>query len=449
MFFKNINIQNLFSSLIFISLINLAFNPINLYLAFTILLFFILIFISHNLANITLLPFYFYPFLFILKSEYPDNLLFSILPEISILISFLYIFFNQNIKKCEKQLYFLILLLSFSLTFFNFLFIFDVYFLPALIRQYTLPLIFLIFFISISLNNPQLPKEALKICIIAYALISMIALLNYFEAIDIPFRITYRQFSACSSDIIKTLLPCLDYSLLLRLYPLLGGSIGTTASILLMLSIVTILNFKKKGSYILLFSIPLFLSAFFTISFSSIIPISYTIFVIFFLKYKMFFKQVFIILIIFFVLFISNFNFAGEESFFTYFQVTVLTSLIDHYSKIDLINIFFGSGPIINSSKFEYFPDQYIQDVGILRILTETGIFNFFLVILILFYFLKKAFWLVLNYPTKYHKSLLIMFLTLISSIHTIIFLTIPYYPLFVMVVSNIVVQYSLLNKAS
>ena len=55
-----------------------------------------------------------------------------------------------------------------------------------------------------------------------------------------------------------------------------------------------------------------------------------------------------------------------------------MTALIDHYSKIDLINIFFGSGPIINSNKFGYFPDHYIQDIGILRILTETGSLTFF-----------------------------------------------------------------------
>lgn len=448
MLFKNLNLQNLFTSLIFISLLNLVFNPINLYFGFVILVFFILIFIYIKLANIALLPFYFYPFLIIFKTQYPDYLLFSVLPEISILISFIYIFFDQKIKKSEKYLYFLVLLLSFSLIFSNFLFIFDIYFLPALIRQYALPIIFLVFFIGVSLNNHQLPREAFRICIIAYGLIAIIAFLNYFDLINILQGNVFRYFLGCSNDIFQTIFPCKNLALL-RLNPLLGGSIGTSASILLMLAIVIILNFKIKDGLIFYFTIPLIFSAFFSISFSTIIPITFTIAVLIFSKFRMYFKQIFIGLIIFFILFISNFSFGGEQNFLTYFQLTVLNSLIEHYSKIDLINIFFGSGPIINSNKFGYFPDHFIQDIGILRILTETGVFNFFLVILMLLYFLKKVIWLVFYYPSNYNKSLLIMFLTLISSFHAIIFLTIPFYPLFVMIASNIILQYNLLNKTS
>lgn len=445
---KNINLQNLFSSLIFISLLNLVFNPINLYLGFLILLFFVLIFIYIQISNFALLPFYFYPFLFIFKIKYPEYLLFSVLPELSIFVSFIYVFFDQKIKKSEKYLFFLVILLSFSLTFSNFLFIFDIYFLPALIRQYALPIIFLIFFIAVSLNNHQLPREAFRICIIAYGLISIIALLNYFDVINVLQINVYRYFSGCSNNIIQTFLTCKNLALL-RINPLLGGSIGTSGSLLLMLAIANILNYKKKEILIIFFSIPLIFSAFFSISFSTIIPITFAVAVIFLSKYRIYFKQIFLVLIILFILFMINFSFAGEKSFFSYFKLTILTSLIDHYSKINLLNIFFGSGPIINSSKFGYFPNHFIQDIGILRILTESGIFNFFLVILILLYFLKKSIWIVVNYPSNYNKSLLIMFLTLISSIHTIIFLGIPFYPLFVMIVSNIILQYNLLNKTS
>ena len=223
------------------------------------------------------------------------------------------------------------------------MFIFDIYFLPAIIRQYALPLIFLIFFIAVSLNNNQLPKEAFRICIIAYGLIAFIALLNYFDLIIILQGNVFRYFLGCSNDIFQTVFPCKNLAIL-RLNPLLGGSIGTSASILLMLAIVIILNFKKKDSLIIYFSIPLIFSAFFSISFSTIIPITFTVAVIVLSKYRMYLKQIFIVLIIFFILFISNFSFGGEKSFLTYFQSTVMTALIDHYSKIDLINIFLGLG---------------------------------------------------------------------------------------------------------
>ena len=206
---------------------------------------FLLIFVYFNHANIALLPFYFYPFYFLFKNQYPEISIFSILPEISVLISFIYIFFEQKIKICEKHLIFLILLLSFSLTFFNFLSILDIYFLPALIRQYSLPLIFLVFFITASLNNHKLPREAFKICIMAYGVIATIALLNYFELINILNFKYYRTFSGCSSEIIQTFLQCRKDELL-RIQTLLGGSYGTAGSIFCMLALVNIIIYKKK-----------------------------------------------------------------------------------------------------------------------------------------------------------------------------------------------------------
>ena len=207
------------------------------------------------------------------------------------------------------------------------------------------------------------------------------------------------------------------------------------------------MNFKNIGSHLIIFVIPLFLTILFAASFSTIIPISISIGVIVLSKYNMYLKQISIILVIIFMLFITKFVLYGEKSIFTYFKLTVLDGLIDFYSKIDLINILFGYGPVINSNKFEYFPNNFIQDIGILRVLTETGIFNFMILIIILFYVLKKNIWLISNIPSNFNKSLLIMFLSLLSSFHTIIFLTVPFYPLFVMIVSNIIVEYNLANK--
>lgn len=447
MFLQNVNKQNLFSSLIFISLLNLVFNPVNLYFGFVLLVLFVSIFVYFNYANIVLLPFYSYPFVFILKNQYPENIIFSVLPEISVLISFVYIFIDQKIKRLEKDFIFLVLLLAFSLTFSNFILILDIYFLPALIRQYSFPLIFLVFFIIVSLKNNKLPKEAFKICIIAYGFVAIIALLNYFDAINILHSTFNREFIGCSSNIGQTILPCKDLKILWRLNPLLGGSIGTAASILCVLTIVIILNFKTTGSHLIIFVVPLIFTILFALSFSTIIPIAITIGVIVLSKYRMYLKPILIILVITFALFITKVGLFAEESIFMYFKLTVLNGLIDFYSKIDLINVFFGSGPIINSNKFEYFPENFLQDVGILRILTEAGIFNFFLIILILLYVLKKNIWLISNYPSNFNKSLLIMFLSLLSSFHSIIFLTIPFYPLFVMIVSNIIVEYNLAKK--
>ena len=445
MFLQNINKQNLFSSLIFISLLNLVFNPVNVYFGFVLLVFFVLIFVFFNYVNITLLPFYFYPFVFVLKSQYPGNILFSALPEISVLVSFVYILFDRKIMKSEKHLILLIFLLAFSLTFFNFLFIFDIYYLPALIRQYSFPLIFLVFFIVVSLKNQKLPMESFKICTIAYGLIAIIALLNYFDFISVINTKYYRIFPACSNDIVQTFLDC-KKGQLLRIQTLLGGSYGTAGSIFCMFALAIFINYKKN-IHLIYFSIPLILAAFFSISFSVIIPIFLTLIIIILSNYRLYFKQILFIFAIIFILFISNFSFFGEKSIFVYFKLTLLNGIIDFYSKVDLINIFLGSGPIINSNKFEYFPENFIQDIGLLRILTETGVFNFIILMMILFYFLKKNIWLILNNPSNFNKSILVMLLTLLSSFHSIIFLTIPFFPIFVMVVSNIIVEYNLTKK--
>jgi hypothetical protein len=442
LFFKKIKKENLVSFLILFSLLNLSFSPFNLYFGLGLLLMIVITSLIIYSNYIVLLPFYFYPFLFILKSREPNNLILSLLPEISVFISFFYIFLNQKILKYEKHLFFLLFLIAFFLVLVSFLHIQDIYFLPALIRQYALPLIFLIIFINASLRKNELPMEAFKICIISYVTVSIVALLNYFEMIDVIKYKYYRISILCLNDTAALLLRCLNDQMP-RSLPLLGGSIGTSASILWMLGITVILIFNNNF-HLKYFSIPLFILGFFSSSFSVIIPIAYSLAVITLSKYKKYYKQILISLIIIFILFLTNFGFFGEETVFKYFKLTILSGILDHFENIKIINFLFGSGPVISSEKFEFFPEKFIIDVGILRVLTEAGFFNFFLFILVLFYFLKKILWLEVNYPSNYNKSLLIMFLTLISAVHGNMVITSPFYPLFVMVVSSIVVQYRL-----
>jgi hypothetical protein len=441
-FFKKIKKETLVSFLILFSLLNLSFSPFNLYFGLGLLLMIVITSLIIYSNYIVLLPFYFYPFLFILKSREPNNLILSLLPEISVFISFFYIFWNQKILKYEKHLFFLLFLIAFFLVLVSFLHILDIYFLPVLIRQFALPIIFLIIFINASLRKNELPMEAFKICIISYGIVSIIALLNHFKLIHVIPYDYYRVSILCLNDTAALLLRCVDDEMP-RSLPLLGGSIGTSASILWMLGITVILIFNNNY-HLKYFSIPLFILGFLSSSFSVIIPVTYSLAVITLSKYKKYYKQILISLIIIFILFLTNFGFFGEETVFKYFKLSILSGILDHFENIKIINFLFGSGPLISSEKFEFFPEKFIIDVGILRVLTEVGFFNFFLFLLVLFYFLKKILWLEVNYPSNYNKSLLIMFLTLISAVHGNMVITSPFYPLFVMVVSSIVVQYRL-----
>ena len=441
-FFKKIKKETLVSFLILFSLLNLSFSPFNLYFGLGLLLMIVITSLIIYSNYIVLLPFYFYPFLFILKSREPNHLILSLLPEISVFISFFYIFWNQKILKYEKHLFFLLFLIAFFLVLVSFLHILDIYFLPVLIRQFALPIIFLIIFINASLRKNELPMEAFKICIISYGIVSIIALLNYFKLIHVIQYDHYRVSTLCLNDTAALLLRCVGNTMP-RSLPLLGGSIGTSASILWMLGIKVILIFNNNY-HLKYFSIPLFILGFYSSSFSLIIPVTYSLAVIILSKYKKFYKQILISLIIIFILFLGNFGFFGEETVFKYFKLTILSGILDHFENIKIINFLFGSGPVISSEKFGFFPEKFIIDVGILRVLTEVGFFNFFLFLLVLFYFLKKILWLEVNYPSNYNKSLLIMFLTLISAVHGNMAITSPFYPLFVMVASSIIVQYRL-----
>jgi hypothetical protein len=216
-----------------------------------------------------------------------------------------------------------------------------------------------------------------------------------------------------------------------------------------MLGVVTILISKNDTRHLKYCSSPLFILGFFAASFSVIMPIAYSLAVISLSKYRKYNKLILISLIIIFIFFLTTFGFFGEETVFKYFKTTILSGIFNHFAKIDIINFLFGSGPIIASEKFQFFPENYIIDVGILRVLTEAGFFIFFLFILILFYFLKKILWLEVTYPSNYNKSLLIMFLTLLSAIHGNMAIASPFYPLFVMVVSGIVVQYRIKKISS
>ena len=441
-FFKKIKKKNLVSFLILFSLLNLSFNPLNLFLGFGLLLIIVITSLIIHSNYTVLLPFYFYPFLFILKSRDPNNLILSSLPEISVFISFFYIFLDQKILKYEKYLFLLLFSIAFFLVLVSFLHILDIYFIPVLIRQYALPIIFLIIFISASLRKNELPMEAFKICIISYGTVSIIALLNYFEVIEVIKYKQYRVSILCLNDTAALLLRCFNGEMP-RSLPLLGGYIGTSANMLWMLGITAILIFNNNY-HLKFFSNPLFILGFYSSSFSVIIPVTYSLAVITLSKYKKYYKQILISLIIIFILFLTNFGFFGEETVFEYFKLTILSGILDHFENIKIINFLFGSGPVISSEKFGFFPEKFIIDVGILRVLTEVGFFNFFLFLLVLFYFLKKILWLEVNYPSNYNKSLLIMFLTLISAVHGNMAITSPFYPLFVMVVSSIVVQYRL-----
>lgn len=438
--------KKLFSFILFISLLNLTFNPTNVYwgLVFLLTVIFILITFSYN--HRYLLPFYIYPFMFVIRNQDPENILIILLPELTILIAAVFFLLRRKLCSDQINLFFSLILFSFIISFISFLHILEVFFIPAIIRQYILPILFLVIFINASLKKNELPFEALKICIYSFSIISIIALFNYFNIIEIPAvnnSLRARSTILCLSEFAATLLNCSELNQIQRLDPLVSGSVGSAAAILFMLGLVSIFLSSKNNKYLKYFSLPLILSSILTLSVSILFPIIYFVMIIL-IKYKKYFKILLITLAIISFLILTNLSMYGERSGYEYLNSSILNALTNHFAKIDISAFLFGSGPIIDSNRYKYFPENFVIDVGILRVFLENGFLVFVFFASILIYFLKKNYWLAINLPSNYNRSLLFILLVLLSMVHSNWFITPPFMIIFAAVTSGIVVQYKL-----
>ena len=79
--------KKLFSFLLFVSLLNLIFNPMNVIFGLILIItaMYFLIHFSYN--HRYLLPFYIYPFMFVIRNQVPENILIILLPELTLLIA--------------------------------------------------------------------------------------------------------------------------------------------------------------------------------------------------------------------------------------------------------------------------------------------------------------------------------------------------------------------------
>ena len=437
----------LVSFFIYFFLLNLSLNPIYSFI-WLALLFVIMIIAVFFLPNHGFLfPFYIYPFALIIKHQNPESLLISFLPSLTIFIAIMFFLFNRKIYLYKKNLFYFLSLFVVLITLNNFLHVLEIFFLPALIKQYILPILFMIIFINASLKKNELPLEALKICICSFSITSIIALLSHFgfiKKIILHPDSGARSSVICLNEKVRTFF-CSETDFFPRVDPLISGSIGSAAAILLTLSIVSIFLCDRTNrlKYFSFFSLPLFAVSFLSLSVSILISIAYLLLIIA-IRYK-FFKPSILILIIFFVIFfITKFNIFLEYSPYAYFLSTIVNTTLNHFANVELINIFFGSGPIIDSLMFKYYPKNYLIDAGIFRVAVENGIFIFIFLLAIIFYILNKAFWLVINFPSNFNLSLLFILLVSLSIVHSNAFFTYPFFILLVIAVSGIIVQYKL-----
>lgn len=422
----SINSVYAFSSYFFI--LNLIYNPFNFNLIILILPFFIFFFLSKDFLLI--LPFIIYPFHLLLRNNFSDSFIVKLLPEIIFFLAFLryFSYFKINFSFVRINIYIFLLITLIILSYFYHL-EFNLYQFFYFTKINVLPLIFLIFFFTISINNNDILYKSFKFSVISYFVISILTLLNYTEAIllneDLLYLRKYVIDMNLNLDAIREL-SFLDVLFKLKRLNLLhgGGAVGSSAAILLSLSF-SFLFYKKNLNFInILIMFTLAIVSLLTISFSTLIVIICFIF----FRYVII-KPLYILLlslITFFVLFHKEYYFLGQRQGI-YYILDIISSNLNFIYKYDFREFLFGKGPnILNLDYLNYV--NIPVDSGIFRIFFEFGAIVFLIYLIIIIYpyliFIK-------NNLSKESCLFIFLYTVLISLIHGNIPMSSPYFLLF------------------
>lgn len=443
-------IDILFISLILIFIIVMIKLNLNAYLSFLFLVFIYILHIGIIPNRISIYPFLFYPLMFIIKAPDQSNLLLISMPEIFTLMAIIFLYIKNrsiNLNFRISILYYLIIIhifLSFIIPFFH---VFNISFILLIFRQYTLPLLFLITIVLHASNDNIFIKRALLITIISFSFVAFLAILNLFNIINFhselpelqPILTIQKDTNAIQIERESIFLVTIP-----RLNLLTGGALGSSAAIFILLSIIIFFIDKIIiRNYILRFFVflTLTLSAFLTASSSITIPLLVLFFLHYFYKYK-FVNKVFLLIIGFILLFVSLFVFSFNP--FLYFQDSILKSLIGYFENLNFQDFLFGIGPRITTSGFNFINENkfFIIDVGMLRVFVESGIFNFLIFSSIIFRILKRG---ISNLKSNFsidNLKYFLIFTTMCLLVHANFSLLPPFYPLFTIGVSGIIINY-------
>jgi hypothetical protein len=422
----SINSVYAFSSYFFI--LNLIYNPLDFNLTILVLPFFIFFFLSRDFLLI--LPFIIYPFHLLLRNNFSDSIVVKILPEIIFFFVFIRFFsyFKAKFFFGRVNIFFFLLMILIILSYFYHLeFNFYQFFYYA--KIYVLPLIFLIFFFTISINNNNILNKSFKFSIISYFVISILTLLNYTEITLLSANLKYLHkyvYDSLTSLPAGRFVNFFDFSYYVKRLNILhgGGSVGSSAAILLSLSL-SFLFYNKNFNFINIFMmLTLAVVSLLSISFSILIVIIYFIFFRYVIK-----KTSYILLlsaIIFFILFYKEYIFLGQRQGIYYILDVIFLNLNFIY-KFDFYEFLFGKGPNILNLDYQNYVNIPI-DSGIFRIFFEFGAIVFLIYLIIIIYpylvFIK-------NDLSKESCLFIFLYTVLISLIHGNIPMSSPYFLLF------------------
>ncbi|HKZ16128.1 MAG TPA: hypothetical protein VJ161_01510 [Geobacteraceae bacterium] len=401
--------------------------------------------IAHN-KNMTLLyPFAIFPFKFVIRAPDFDGVFLVVLPDIIVLTTII-IYILQvlstklTMRRKRLALSVLLLLHIFFSALILYFHVFDIGYIPILIRTYFLPLLFLFVMIRASLDDGMLPQHALRIFVISITFVACLALSQYFSIIKIPSNEQYLQPLFLSAGNKEGSLRYASRAVIVlgdvfRINLLTGGGIGSSGAVFVLVSILCFAGLISGINRIMLYVMGFvcFFAGLLSASTSVIIPISVFILLLNLPKRKQsLFKSLLLLLSTLPLLYaIYKVEIINDTSAINYYMPIAYDVMTESFSNVNLNSILFGTGPAIFSSGYELVPDRYIIDVGIFLVLQETGFFNF----IVFFSFLLGVIYVALKNIWKSSDKLAILhafpLITLCLLVHANFSIVAPFYVLF------------------
>jgi hypothetical protein len=392
---------------IYFSILNVVINShfVNLNIGILYLVIFLTAFFCASILEN--LPFIVYPFMYLLRAQNPENLTLVLLPELTVIFSCFYLGYyileHRSGLKVSSEIY-LLVAYGILIFFINLYHVNDMRYIPIIFRQYLLPIIFLcLYIIYNNLKENKRPYiNGISFSILSFGVVSAISLLIISSILRIPRFIPelfpylnyspdltpnevrslgYDTISPTSGTFEELLeaglmqstrrIPFIGWVFRLNLYA--GGVIGSSGAVSFALGLAPLLNTTLFPRILVVCSVALLIASMLTISVSILIPIGILIFV---LSLKYIRRSFFIPLLLssIFLFLMTQMNVFVGSTPLNYVLGTSGGLIVDYLAKIDLTAFAIGIGPGIFNKSFYYLPENFISDVGIMRVFVESGI---------------------------------------------------------------------------
>jgi hypothetical protein len=389
------------------------------------------------------LTFLLYPFMFLIKIPDHTNVFLIALPDILSLLSISFYLVSSAIKgpvlKHRNLITCLVILMVLNIII-PLLHVLSIEAIPVIFRQYILPIVFALVFLQASEKVESLVSEALTVSILSFSIVAAVSILNYLYIFTIPpvFEdvFPYVNYLRSLEDDEMLGRSFMGEDMALRLNPMLGGALGSSASILMTLSIIALLKFRHSVHRGLLFIPSIFLgvAAIFTISSSILFPIIIGIMLYAYIRLgRLMLLPAFIVGFII----INTIEFTNM-SVFDYFYNAFIMNIYISLDGNTITSFLFGNGPKFSSTLYSYSSREYPASVGIFRVFLESGILNFTVFITLIYLIIKKYFKNDTRLLLMQKFPFIFLFLVMVSAVHTNLLFTAPFYPLFGLCVAGL-----------